>query len=644
MKTNMYSRERSRGVGPVRSHLSHLLFALSACVAIGICSLMIAAPNEAFADDYSMGPVDITATVLDNGDITVHEQRTFEFDGDFTTVWWELSTQGFDGIEIQGVSLTDENGQTQVLDEVPFQTAWRDSGGPNSDAFSVDNRSGSVDPYVFFNLSDETAVITLDYTIVGGASSYADVGEIYWQFVGAGWGEDSQDVTMDLTLPVPSGEEVIAEDTVRAWGHGTLSGTTVFNDDGTITYTIPTVNSGDFAEARVVFPVSWLSQMPIENDYAYLDTVIAEETQWADEANTQRFVARVLIGVILAVCLLLLVLALIIFFRKGKEYKPQFQEQYWRDVPSDDHPAVLGALWHWGSVSPTEFTATLMSLTNRGVIKLEKGSYVDSWGKTKEDYILTRDPGKAATLTDPIDVEAVRLVFDTIAGGKDSLFFSTITAYGKKSPEKFLKKMESWKGTVKGTSNKRQFFEREGKAWGIAMMVVAALMAIAGVLMVIEAGEVILGGIVVLFAIAMAIIASKMRRRSKEAVELHARCEALRNWLKDFSSLDEAPPMDVKVWDHFLVLAVVFGVADEVIKQLKVRLPEVVEDQSFLPMYMWIGGGLHGGGMSPAQSMTTNFNSAITTATSATSSGGGGGGGFSGGGGFGGGGGGGGAR
>ncbi len=46
--------------------------------------------------------------------------------------------------------------------------------------------------------------------------------------------------------------------------------------------------------------------------------------------------------------------------------------------------------------------------------------------------------------------------------------------------------MESWKGTVKGTSNKRQFFEREGKAWGIAMMVVAALMAIAGVLMVIE--------------------------------------------------------------------------------------------------------------------------------------------------------------
>ncbi len=124
---------------------------------------------------------------------------------------------------------------------------------------------------------------------------------------------------------------------------------------------------------------------------------------------------------------------------------------------------------------------------------------------------------------------------------------------------------------------------------------------------------------------------------------MHARCAALRNWLTDFSNLKEAIPTDVKVWDHFLVFAVVFGVADQVIRQLQVVLPEIVENPAFVPVYMWIMPG-YVGGPTPMQSMTRTFNTTVQTAASSNSSGGGFGGGFSGGGGGGFGGGGGGAR
>ena len=45
------------------------------------------------------------------------------------------------------------------------------------------------------------------------------------------------------------------------------------------------------------------------------------------------------------------------------------------------------------------------------------------------------------------------------------------------------------------------------------------------------------------------------------------------------------------LWNRFLVLAVVFGIAEEVIAQLKVTVPEVVQDPGFAMTYWWVYGG-----------------------------------------------------
>ena len=134
-----------------------------------------------------------------------------------------------------------------------------------------------------------------------------------------------------------------------------------------------------------------------------------------------------------------------------------------------------------------------------------------------------------------------------------------------------------------------------------------------------------------------------MKRRSAEGSELFHRYEGLKNYLQDFSRLDEVPPTSIVVWNRFLVLAIIFGIADQVSKNLKATLPDMVASDDFAISYWWFfGPGLH-------TSPINNFNSVMSSASaaaiaaSAASSGAGLGGGFSGGGGFGGGGGGGGA-
>ena len=133
------------------------------------------------------------------------------------------------------------------------------------------------------------------------------------------------------------------------------------------------------------------------------------------------------------------------------------------------------------------------------------------------------------------------------------------------------------------------------------------------------------------------LVASRsLKRRTREAAELHAKYRGLRNYMRDFGRMQEKPPTAVALWEQYLVLAIVFGIADQVVKDMHVAVPEVVNDPAFSSgMWYMFAAGQGGGGF------TSAFDSGFAAAASAASpksSGSGGGGGFSGGGGGGGGG------
>ena len=141
----------------------------------------------------------------------------------------------------------------------------------------------------------------------------------------------------------------------------------------------------------------------------------------------------------------------------------------------------------------------------------------------------------------------------------------------------------------------------------------------------------VVAGIYAIFA------ASSTTALNQEGREVKAQLKALRNWLKDFTRLNEAIPTDVVLWNRLLVMAVVLGVADEVIKQLETVLPEVLHDDYMSSTYGWYYVSSTSN-MSPARTFSDAVSTAhaVSTASeagSSWSSGGGGGGGFSGGGG-----------
>jgi uncharacterized membrane protein len=120
-----------------------------------------------------------------------------------------------------------------------------------------------------------------------------------------------------------------------------------------------------------------------------------------------------------------------------------------------------------------------------------------------------------------------------------------------------------------------------------------------------------------LVCVAGAIIAGmKMKRRSQHGESQLALWKGFRKFLKDFSNLDRATLPHLILWEHYLVYAVILGVAKEVIAQLPIVYPELNNPQTRFG-YNWYYTGAGGFmGAQQGQFMESSLNNMATMAAS----------------------------
>ena len=605
---------------------------LSICVALAAAFSGLAA-GPAAAKDFSITAVDIDATVRPNGDLRVHETRVLDFDGDFSFVYWDLDATGSDGLDVTAASGPGADG-TGVIQYEPTQDPVARPPGTYAVA---PLGAESVRVLLFFRVSDASARFGVDYVARGAAKRWDDIGELYWQFVG-----DQASVPADhvrVTVHLPDG---VARDQVRAWAHGPLWGNVAIQPDASVVMTVDPLPAETFVEGRILFPAAALSKAP-PTAGAREAAVLAEEKQWADEANSERFWARVktiawsVVG--FGFPLVALILVMVLYIKYGREPKTQFQAQYWRDIPQPPlPPALVGFIWRMGSVGRDDATATLLDLVNRKVIDIERVTVHKERLLGKDDaisYRLTLHDERLDELL-PYERHLVKFLFHEIADGP-TLVLSELKELAKTHRAAFAKGYSTWTTMVTKEGERRKYLDARADR----MAFTGAALAVVGIVAA-GAAAVFSGWLWFFVGIpvcALLVFVSRtIKRRSQEAAELYAQYAALERYLRDFGRLQEKPPDAVVLWEAFLVYAVVFGIADDVVKAMTVKVPEVIDDPAFRPSYFLWFASPGDGGMAAFSEMHQSFSEAVSVATSSSSSGSGGGGGFSGGGGGGGGG------
>jgi uncharacterized membrane protein YgcG len=113
-------------------------------------------------------------------------------------------------------------------------------------------------------------------------------------------------------------------------------------------------------------------------------------------------------------------------------------------------------------------------------------------------------------------------------------------------------------------------------------------------------------------------------RRTPKGALLHARWQAFRRYLTDFSRMEESPPASLALWEQFLVYGIALGVAEQVLQAARLHAPPEIAEGSSL-YSPGIVGSISGAYIFSFSNLENDFSDAFTPPSSGSGSSGGGG-------------------
>lgn len=526
--------------------------------------------------------------------------------------------------------------------------------------YGTDNEDGNFEIGWGVGLDTTTAnkKYQISYTVKDAITKYNDYAELYWQFVGKDFEVNASKITGTVYLP----SNVSNKDEIKVWGHTAgLNGTIYATDTNKIQFEINQFKNGTYVEVRTLFPTSLISNSGRVKQTDILDKAVKEETKWADKANTKRKVANWLdensdwfyFAVVIVIFGSIFLIVIIAELKQTKKYREKLKElgnkekivastqyKYFRDIP--DENATPGEVMRIlnpirSQFSSSEFgkifSATMLDLTLKKYldIKLEKNQ------KNKDVtniYVLKQ-------VSDGLkpNEERIMTFIRNAAGSKKVMTLKELQSYIKEHPSKVESLLSSTFKSVETQLGNDEILDLEAYSdyskysnakIGYIVLIIVLCWFVFAVIPIIA---------IVISAI-NAILCWKIQKKlsifTQKGIDKQTEWKGLKVFMEEFSMLDKREVPELVIWEKYLVYATAMGVADKVIKQLKIVYPNFEEMTNGIETYSYMSIMMNtnfSAGFSRA--IDSSIQSARTSYSSTYSSGSGGGGGFSGGGGFG---------
>lgn len=522
-------------------------YLLFAAILLIVCLLPFCMPGKALAADYRCSEVDLLASVETDGSVHMTDQRIFDLtEGESAPERLKWLYDGF----IEGAEVTIERvrmapvdgdgalaGEWTELPETTFLLPWRGGGGPEHDAWAYDKFQHTL--YAFVDAMPERVMFEVVYRVEDAIEAFDDAADFQWLYVPQDYDVALADVRAEVVLPVAADDSVKVMENVYAWGHGPADGEVDIRSDGTVIFTDPAVEPTMYAKARVMFPVEWLTNLSEEARLAnqgtlqYYWTSRYEET-WVDTDTSQEVIRLGLALGLLGLSAALLLAALIVWWRWGRERPPAFRDDYWMNPPADAMaPAVLGRLWRWNHESPDDIVATVLDMVRRGVLEVRDDELVIP--AAGEGLAKENDAADAADVADAeravLDTATLRLLRAVSAGGR-TLTASKLSVLAHEHPRDLLEASAAWQRRLTALVEPYGFFDtasRRAQHIVLGAAIFLAVVAVAAIIWVSWRA----GVLALATAAAMGVLGNYTMRRSPEGNDIAAHAKALRNWMRD---------------------------------------------------------------------------------------------------------------
>lgn len=623
----------------IKKYLFEIIFS------VFVIFILTSMHNKSFASLY-LNNLDFDVKV--NSDASIDVTEIWDIDIEETnTLFKTFKTDKTKYSSISNVAVTDITTSNEVAFSQINQLMYHVT---KNCYYGMINKDGNFEIAwgVGLDNSKATRKYMIQYKVEDAIAKYNDYSELYWQFVGNDFEIDSSKVTGKIRLP----QKTSNKDEIKVWGHTEdLNGEIYATTEDTIKFEINKYRSGRFIEIRSLFPTSMIYSANRTYNESILDSVIAEETKWAEEANAKRLKwqrNRKMFSYGLVVLYIFLSGVFLKNSIKASEkaktitpYKKTINVEYFREIPRNNSTPAQSVMMLKKSLNfftsleiGQIFSATLLDLNLKKCIEFEVSPTDKKDVKIK---ILKRYQDDLET--------SEKLILDfivKIAKEQDVITVKELRKYMKKEPIKISKLKENIeKSSASEITNMKLYDEQRAKekleyeTKSIAFIVfilIAVGMGSLWFLNYVLSPKIILYGLLAIAStgtinlIFVGKVAKKLQPFTDEGINESEQWKGLKKFMENFSMLDKREIPELALWEHYLVYATAFGIADKVIKQLKIVYKDLYDNMDMNNYgYMYLM--MH-------TDFSSNFSHAISSSYSSTlSSGSGSGGGFSGGGG-----------
>ena len=608
--------------------------------------LLIGNKSNAASGDLELNSLNFNAEIQENGDMLVTETWDIDIE-DTNTLYKTFKTDVNKYLDIKDVTVKEI---TDGINKNFTETSRLMYHVTKDYYYGLINDDGNFEIAWGVGLDDgeDTRTYEISYTVEGAVGRYSDYNQLYWQFVGEDFEIDSKKITGTITLP----KEVENKEDIRVWGHTAgLNGEIYATDNNKIEFTINDFKAGTYVEVRTLFPTDVLNdEVKRRYEHPILDSVLEEEQVWAEEANrlrNQRMIYVVIFYIVVAIISVFLIINIIRkikLIRTRKEKKPSEEIIYFRELPrADSSPAEAVFLEKEtkGDLQPNDtgkiFSATLLNLSLKKLIEIQSSK--NEKGKDEISIKLLDKEGILAL--ENKDEKAIgKFLISAFKKQEDGILtVKELEKYIKNSSAtKILDLQEDIRQGTKIKLLDKKLIDKEnrekyGKESGMQALYIAlfiicictafALIESFGTILLV--GTIVFGIIMFLNIVATGIAISKIDVFTQEGIDEIAKWKGLKKYMQEFSLLDKREVPEIAIWEHFLVFATAFGIADKVLEQLKIVYPDIentINVNTYPYMYLMIHTDF-------SRSFSNSISNSMSTAYSSAS---GGGGGFSGGG------------
>ena len=342
---------------------------------------------------------------------------------------------------------------------------------------------------------------------------------------------------------------------------------------------------------------------------------------------------RILSGIWISLITIAIIIILYIYIKFDKEYKSEFDGDYYREIQDEYTPTLLSYLIS-KNITNDSISATVLQLINKKVILYEKDE--------KDNYILKKNNYGNSKLTS-VEERVMKLLFD----GDDTLKLKEMKKLAKKNYTSYKKNYENIINIAKIEAEKKNLYEneekkkdREGKKdlkWYWIVLIIlhcTPMMAIALVIDVLlipilivykfvknvkdlKDGYLpklmflkyivglyltiayILEIVLIIISLALShyykfslkfiliafilqvilgVYVNKAKKRTEKANDDYHKWKAFKRFLNDFGKFDDKDLPEVSLWKEYLVYAHVLGVSKKLIKDMKLKEVDALDD------------------------------------------------------------------